>query len=110
MKIKSIASDGRLMFNCPGCKTPHFVNTTIWAFNGNFEQPTLSPSILYRGGHYLQDTNGKDCWCTYREKHPEEINAPKCFCCHSFITDGKIQFLGDCTHELANQTVPLENI
>lgn len=27
--------------------------------------------------------------------------------CHSFIKDGKIQFLGDCTHALANQTVDL---
>jgi hypothetical protein len=27
--------------------------------------------------------------------------------CHSFITDGRIQFLGDCTHRLAGQTVPI---
>ncbi len=27
--------------------------------------------------------------------------------CHSFVTDGQIQFLGDCTHKLAGQTVPL---
>jgi hypothetical protein len=27
--------------------------------------------------------------------------------CHSFVTDGKIQFLGDCTHALAGQTVEL---
>ena len=25
--------------------------------------------------------------------------------CHSFVTDGRIQFLGDCTHKLAGQTV-----
>ena len=28
--------------------------------------------------------------------------------CHSFVTDGNIQFLSDCTHSLAGQTVPLE--
>jgi hypothetical protein len=27
--------------------------------------------------------------------------------CHSFVTDGRIQFLGDCTHALANQTFDL---
>ena len=27
--------------------------------------------------------------------------------CHSFVTDGRIQFLGDCTHKLAGQTVDL---
>jgi hypothetical protein len=27
--------------------------------------------------------------------------------CHSFVTDGRIQFLEDCTHELAGQTVDL---
>jgi len=27
--------------------------------------------------------------------------------CHSFVTDGRIQFLGDCTHTLAGQTVDL---
>lgn len=27
--------------------------------------------------------------------------------CHSFVKNGTIQFLGDCTHKLVNQTVPL---
>jgi hypothetical protein len=27
--------------------------------------------------------------------------------CHSFVTDGRIQFLGDCTHHPVGQTVPL---
>ena len=28
--------------------------------------------------------------------------------CHSFVTDGKIRFLNDCTHEMAGETVDLE--
>jgi hypothetical protein len=28
-------------------------------------------------------------------------------CCHVFVTKGEIQFLGDCTHELKNKTVPI---
>ena len=27
--------------------------------------------------------------------------------CHSFVTNGRIQYLGDCTHKLAGQTVDL---
>jgi len=27
--------------------------------------------------------------------------------CHSYVTDGRIQFLNDCTHDLAGQTVDL---
>jgi hypothetical protein len=30
--------------------------------------------------------------------------------CHSFITDGKIEFLSDCTHSLAGQTVELKPV
>ena len=30
--------------------------------------------------------------------------------CHSFVTDGRIQFLADCTHPLAGQTVDLPEV
>jgi hypothetical protein len=30
--------------------------------------------------------------------------------CHSFVTDGRIQFLSDSTHALAGQTVDLPEI
>jgi hypothetical protein len=30
--------------------------------------------------------------------------------CHSFITDGKIQFLSDCTHSFAGKTVELPEL
>ena len=36
---------------------------------------------------------------------PEPGDPPEV--CHSFITDGRIQFLNDCTHALAGHTVPL---
>jgi hypothetical protein len=35
----------------------------------------------------------------------EEGDPPEV--CHSFIIDGRIQFLGDCDHELASQTVEI---
>jgi hypothetical protein len=30
--------------------------------------------------------------------------------CHTFVTDGQIQYLGDCTHALAGQTVDLQEM
>ena len=37
-------------------------------------------------------------------------NGWTCKRCHSFVTDGRIQFLSDCTHALAGQTVDLPDI
>ncbi len=30
--------------------------------------------------------------------------------CHSFVRDGRIEFLGDCTHKLAGQTIELPEV
>lgn len=77
---------------CPGCKYLHTFtinspasNGAIWTFNGNFEKPTFNPSMLVN----------KD--------YPESR-------CHSFVRDGRIEFLSDCFHELKNQTVDLPDI
>lgn len=32
------------------------------------------------------------------------------FVCHSFVRNGRVEFLGDCTHELAGQTVDLPDL
>lgn len=63
--------------------------TPNWTWNGSTEAPTLKPSILTRGG---DDIDGKRVVC------------------HSFVNDGKVQFLGDCSHSLAGQTVDLLEI
>jgi hypothetical protein len=60
--------------------------TGNWSWNGDTESPTLKPSILTRADF-------------------GENREPKV--CHSFVNDGKIQFLSDCTHEFAGQTVDL---
>jgi hypothetical protein len=71
------------LFQCPGCGYSHWVRDhgkprwSIFGLENN--SPTVSPSILVRG--------------QYR--------------CHSFIRDGNIQFLSDCTHNLAGKTVEL---
>lgn len=91
-KIKQL-SNGDVVFYCPGCKHLQRI-TKIWEFNGDFEQPTFSPSIKTWTNSYNRDGSIKGVD----------------FVCHSFVTDGKIQFLSDCTHELKNQTVDLPDI
>lgn len=78
------------MFFCEGCGCGHGFNVSIpnrpiWSYNNNPDKPTISPSILV----------------TYpRENGQANI-------CHSYVTDGKIQYLSDSTHRLAGQTVEL---
>jgi len=88
---KDSGMEGDYKFFCPGCKWHHLVWTTtrnhnqcLWEFNGDIEKPTFSPSLLIRWG----DGN----------------------VCHSFINNGMIQFLPDCTHTLAGKTVELPDI
>lgn len=104
-------------FECPGCGYSHMMPTPqyngyngkcVWGFNDNFNKPTFTPSILYRTGHYIPEWNGKGCWCSYNKEHPD--CRFECVICHSFVTDGKIQFLTDCTHHLAGKIVELPDI
>jgi hypothetical protein len=101
--------DGLVGFWCPGCAEMHMINTEVtdrphfpaWEFDGNYEAPTFAPSILVRGGRRLTDDEAD------RIMAGEKLEIPKRVC-HSFVRAGHIQFLGDCTHELAGQTVKLE--
>ena len=97
-----IIDDDLVAFKCPGCGSMHVINTDAtdrpaWGFNGNYDAPTFTPSIL-----------------AWRDANPDAIDGfeeyRKPYRCHSFVTDGNIQFLGDCTHALAGQTVPLEPV
>ncbi|MCC3156427.1 hypothetical protein LJ737_04215 [Hymenobacter sp. 15J16-1T3B] len=106
---------GVYRFTCPGCKCQHIVYTQSansygarWSYNGNPERPTFSPSLLIRSGHHIPGHSGR-CWCDFNRDNPENP-APASVCCgicHSFVRDGYIEFLNDCTHELAGQTVEL---
>ena len=97
-------------FRCPGCNEIHGIKyePTGWTFNGNLEFPTFSPSVLVRSGHYAGGAAAEKghCYCNV-EARTGEKSKWKCIICHSFVTDGKIQFLSDCTHALAGQTVDL---
>ena len=96
----------QLGFWCPGCESMHVVDSG-WTFNGNYDRPTFTPSILVTGGHYLSTWKvGDSCWCTFNKEHPDCKFV--CGRCHSFVTDGSIQFLDDCSHALKNQIIRLE--
>ena len=83
---------GSIVFWCPGCKSIHRINVEpcgkecVWEYNGDPKKPTVSPSVLQYGSN------------------DPEMTVPRC---HSFIRNGQIQFLSDCGHELAGQTIPL---
>lgn len=94
---------------CPGCKTTHVLATvpntsskSLWGFNGNQDQPTFTPSLLVKTGKYVEPT--------YEEDPDMVAVGLGSSICHSFITDGRIQFLADCTHELKGQTVELPEL
>ena len=112
-RILRNAVDNRLMFWCPGCDCMHAIkhgdgSPPRWAWNGDVDKPTFSPSILVRGTKMTAKGRADaDAWaaagCPKRDTTFESVPTV----CHSFVTDGRIQFLGDCTHALAGQTVDL---
>lgn len=92
----------RVHFWCPGCDVAHGVTVEApnsWTWNGDLEQPTFSPSVKVGGVQWEKDAG------FYKPRHHVPAGAP--IVCHSFVVDGQIQFLGDCTHDLAGQTIPL---
>jgi hypothetical protein len=101
-----------LTFQCPGCGYAHSVDLPRWTFNGDLAMPTLSPSLLIKSGHYASHFNAEEdtCWCKYNEEHPDKKAPFACGICHSFVNEGRIQFLNDCTHSLAGQTVDLPEL
>jgi hypothetical protein len=104
-KLSHWAGDGQegYHFWCPGCDEAHMIKTSPsgWGFNDSGDAPTFTPSVLVSGVAHL--TNAQEE--AYRRGEPLPPAVP--FVCHSFVTDGRIQFLSDCTHALAGQTVPL---
>ena len=99
---------GSLGFWCPGCKKMHGVRITTladnWTFNGNGDAPTFQPSVLVRWDSGEPPVTSENFEQYERAPWPQ---TDKHNVCHSFVTDGRIQFLGDCTHSLAGQTVDM---
>ena len=86
------------MIECPACRFGHAFyvraipngmggTTPVWQFNGNMERPTFRASMKV----------------TYGPRSAPQI-------CHSFVTDGRIEFCGDCTHPYRGQTLDLPDM
>lgn len=74
-----------------------------WEYDGNPEAPTFMPSVLVTYRHPKGYSNANPAPLGYDGEHVNEI-------CHTFVRAGQIQFLGDCTHALAGQTVPIPDL
>jgi hypothetical protein len=107
--------DEGLSYWCQGCNGWHAIRTkgaSAWGWNGNVERPTFTPSVLLQGTRLTEKGNAEiEAW---REAGmPPRGDAPfdsVPYCCHSFVTNGQVQFLGDCTHALAGQAVELADL
>lgn len=91
IRVLEYADNSGWLIECPACGNYHKFSPDRWAFNGDLERPTFSPSMLIKTGPMPGGTQ----W------------AGKILVCHSFVRDGRIEFLSDCTHSMAGQTVDL---
>lgn len=91
-KFLRCVEDNGLMYWCQGCEKVHVIyhgqgSGPRWGYNGNPDKPTFTPSV-------------RVSW--------NDAGVPGC--CHTFITDGMVHFLNDCTHQFVGQTLPLPNL
>ena len=76
-------------FECPGCGYGHPIHVLptvggqhdVWKWNGSLVNPTFEPSVL--------------------------VHLPEGGVCHSFVREGRIEFLPDSKHALRGTTVNL---
>lgn len=93
MKLRWI-DETLIEYWCPGCGREHTINLDLdlkaqgvptWTLTGPDDTFTLHPSVNY-----------------VVRRRPED---PPRHVCHHWVRDGRIEFLGDCTHALKGQTV-----
>lgn len=110
MKLAKTEGGGeRYWFWCAGCETHHVYTTKlgagetgpVWTGPGpDLARPTFSPSLLCNG--YLCPKLEGTCTCSKEHARPGHHR------CHIYVRAGMVQYLGDCSHHLAGQTVPVE--
>lgn len=102
MAVINKAMGNILLFWCPGCEDAHQIHTNEngWVWNGDVDKPTITPSIKVEGGQWKPEDS------FYKPQHSRVPAGGKTIC-HSFITDGTIDFLNDCTHDKRNTNMYL---
>lgn len=93
-KVKILESENEKLVcvHCPGCNMWHpfrvksvMKGSPMWTWDGSEDSPTFQPSMLVN------------------KSYPESR-------CHSFVKNGRIEFLSDCHHDLKNTTVDLPDL
>lgn len=87
MSVVTRDGDGLWLW-CPACQdiVRIVIGPAGWTWDGDLEQPTITPSILT---HEALKADGT-------------VHRPRC---HSFVTAGVWDYLSDSTHHLAGQRV-----
>jgi hypothetical protein len=96
-------------FFCPACDCHHSVwdkesqceRPFCWGFNGDYNKPTFTPSLRIGYKHPKGYSNENPAPEDYDGEYVEEV-------CHFNITNGQIIYHGDCTHDLKNTTIEME--
>lgn len=89
MKVRIGRANGKTTYLlwCPACDDIVMIDDS-WGWNGDAEAPTFTPSLLTE----VKFTDGRR------------------YVCHSFVTDGVWNYLGDCTHDKAGESVPVVDL
>lgn len=106
-------ASGQITFWCPGCESGHtvaFGGAETWSWNGSTDKPTFEPSVLALSRQKLNDAGKAEIDNAEREGRrvvltdEHRMTTPRC---HSFVRDGRIEYLSDSEHHLAGQTVDM---
>ncbi len=73
---------------CPACETEHPLPDS-WAFDGNLDRPTFSPSFAQTFMHWTGGIDPSGLGLGERQQR----------LCHYFVKDGNLQFLPDSWHK-----------
>jgi hypothetical protein len=82
-KYFNVIPGGLVTFDCPGCGWHHTLNDT-WKIEWAGGKPSVTPSVLTKWGGNKENL------------------------CHLFVKEGMIQYLEDCTHEMAGKTIKMK--
>lgn len=119
-KLRSIEGN-RVAFMCPGCNQMHQVKVGIqgkseestWMWNGDADIPTFTPSIVIDTVRHPMSREDTIAYNQIVASHgtPVAVADPRFHRrCHSFVTNGRIQFCPDSNHSLSGQTVDLPDV
>jgi hypothetical protein len=97
--------EGAYFHWCPACEEMHILPDS-WHFNGDLNRPTFSPSFKHEGSKIIYDAQGK--WTGEWVRDAAGNTVP--FICHYILTDGILNYCGDCSHDSAGKNIPLPDL